>query len=104
MSLCCKVWTAAICIPLPPPRQKRTGATNLFCTKVAFRLWSYDPHMRSQTIRFLSITIFVALAVAFDYFSVAAIAKVGFDGVERLVLSLICLIVGTVSAFTLTRP
>jgi hypothetical protein len=67
-------------------------------------LWSYDPHMRSQTARFLPIAVFVALAIAFDYFSVAAIIEVGFNGVQRLVLSLICLIVGTVSAFTLTRP
>jgi hypothetical protein len=59
--------------------------------------------MRSQSARFLPIAIFVALAAAFDYFSVAAIAEVGFGGVQRLVLSLICLIVGTVSAFTLTR-
>ena len=72
--------------------------------KFTFRLRSYDPHMRSQTARFLPIAIFAALAVAFDYLSVAAISEVGFDGVQRLVLSLICLIVGTVSAFTLTRP
>jgi len=60
--------------------------------------------MRSQTARFVPITIFLALAIAFDYFSVAAIFEVGFGGIQRLVLSLICLIVGTASAFTLTRP
>jgi len=60
--------------------------------------------MRSQTARVLPIAIFLALAVAFDYVSVAAIFEVGFGGAQRLMLSLICLIVGTASAFTLTRP
>jgi len=60
--------------------------------------------MRSQTTRVLPIGIFLALAVAFDYVSVAAIFEVGFGGAQRLVLSLICLLVGTASAFTLTRP
>ena len=71
--------------------------------KVTFRLRSYDPHMRSQIARVLPIAIFLALAVAFDYVGVAAISEAGFGGFQRLVLSLICLIVGTVSAFTLTR-
>ena len=72
--------------------------------KFTFRLRSYDPHMRSQTARFLPIADFLGLAVAFDYVSVAAIFEVGFGGAQRLVLSLICLIVGTASAFKLTRP
>jgi len=42
--------------------------------KVTFRLRTHDPHMRSRTVRFLPIAIFAALAVAFDYVSVAAIA------------------------------
>ena len=60
--------------------------------------------MRTQTARLLPIITFLGLAAAFDYFSIAAIAEVGFDGIQRLLLSAICLIVGTVSAFTLTRP
>jgi hypothetical protein len=72
--------------------------------KVAFRLRPYDVFMRARTVRMLPIAIFLGLAIAFDYFSVAAIAEVGFDGVQRVLLSAICLIVGTISAFTLTRP
>jgi hypothetical protein len=60
--------------------------------------------MTSQTTRVLPIAIFLVLAVAFDYVSVAAIFEAGFGGAQRLVLSLIYLIVGTASAFTLTRP
>jgi hypothetical protein len=60
--------------------------------------------MRTKSARLLPIAAFLALAVAFDYFSVAAIFEVGFDGVQRLLLTVISLIVGTVSAFVLTRP
>jgi hypothetical protein len=60
--------------------------------------------MRPQTARLVPVAIFLVLAIAFDIVSVAAIFEVGFGGSQRLVLSLICLIVGTASAFTLTRP
>ena len=65
---------------------------------------AYDPLMRTRSVRLLPIAVFLALAVAFDYSSVAAIAEIGFDGAARLILSIICLIVGTLSAWTLTRP
>ena len=65
---------------------------------------SYDGCMSAKTSRLLPIAIFFGLAVAFDYLSVAAIFEVGFDGVQRILLSIICIVVGTVSAFTLTRP
>jgi hypothetical protein len=60
--------------------------------------------MRTKSAPFLPIAIFLTLAVAFDYFSVVAIFEVGFDGVQSILLTIICLIVGTVSAFVLTRP
>jgi hypothetical protein len=60
--------------------------------------------MRSRPLTYLPVAVFVVLAVAFDYMGVAAVFAVGFDGVQRFLLSAICLIVGTVSAFVLTRP
>ena len=60
--------------------------------------------MPAKANRLLPIAVFFGLAVAFDYFSVAAIFEVGFDGVQRILLSVICVVVGTISAFTLTRP
>ena len=60
--------------------------------------------MRARTAHLLPIAIFLGLAVAFDHFSVAAIAKVGFDCVQRVVLTMICLVAGTLSGLTLTRP
>jgi hypothetical protein len=60
--------------------------------------------MTKSAVRFLPIAVFVGLAFAFDFVTVKAIAEVGFEGVQRILLSAICIIVGTVSAFTLTRP
>jgi hypothetical protein len=67
-------------------------------------LRNYDFAMHTKFARLLPIAIFLAVAVVFDSFSVAAIFEAGFDGVQRTLLTVICLVVGTVSAFVLTRP
>ena len=41
---------------------------------------------------------FVALAVAFDYFTVTAVHTVGFEGIPRAVAAIVCVVVGTVAA------
>ena len=46
----------------------------------------------------LAFAAFVGLAVAFDGFGVAAIF-VEFRGIERLLLAIVCIVAGTVSAF-----
>lgn len=51
---------------------------------------------------FLPIVVFLGLAFAFDYVSVAAILEVGFDGFQRIALTTVCVIVGTISAYLLT--
>ena len=52
--------------------------------------------------RYLPIAVFLMFAFAFDSLGVAAIFEVGFEGVQRIVLALICVIVGTISAYILT--
>ena len=59
--------------------------------------------MRKRTSYKLAIATFVALAAAFDGFGVAAIF-VEFGGVPRVLLAILCVVVGTVSAFLLTAP
>jgi len=51
---------------------------------------------------FLPIAVFIGLAFAFDYLTVAAIIEVGFDGFQRIALTTVCVIVGTISAYLLT--
>jgi hypothetical protein len=72
--------------------------------KVPFRLRIYDSRMRRRTFKWLPIAIFATLALALDYVSVAAIFEAGFEGVQRVLLTVLGLVVGTVSAFVLTRP
>jgi len=60
--------------------------------------------MRNRTRYLLVLAAFVALAGTFDGISVAAIYEVGFVGVLRFVLAVLCIVVGTVSAFVLTAP
>ena len=52
--------------------------------------------------RYLPIAVFLVFASTFDSLSVAAIFEVGFEGIQRIVLTLICVIVGTISAYLLT--
>jgi hypothetical protein len=59
------------------------------------------PAMRRKTRYQLAIAAFIVLAVAFDGFGVAAIV-VEFGGMLRVLLALVCLAVGTASAFLLT--
>ena len=59
--------------------------------------------MRWKTHHKLAVAAFIALAVAFDGFGVAAIF-VEFGGILRVLLATICVLVGTVSAFVLTAP
>ncbi len=58
--------------------------------------------MKRKRSAFLPPVVFLALAFAFDYFSVAAVFEVGFEGLQRLLLMTICIVVGTVSAYLLT--
>jgi len=60
--------------------------------------------MRGKALQFLTVATFVVLAVTFDYFTVAAVYAVGFDGIPRVVLVIACLVVGTVAACVLTAP
>jgi hypothetical protein len=57
-----------------------------------------------MTPRFLPLAVFLAFAFAFDYFSVAAIFEVGFEGFPRILLTTACVIVGTISASYLPLP
>ncbi len=58
--------------------------------------------MKRKRAAFLPLVVFLAFAFAFDYFSVAAVFEVGFEGIQRLLLTTICIVVGTVSAYLLT--
>jgi hypothetical protein len=58
--------------------------------------------MNKTAIRSLSIVVFLAFAFAFDYFTVAAVFEVGFSGATRVLLAMICLVVGTMAAYLLT--
>jgi hypothetical protein len=60
--------------------------------------------MRRRDLKFLPLAIFAVLAFALDWVSVAAVVEAGFDGVQRVLLTILGLVVGTVSAFVLTRP
>ena len=60
------------------------------------------PTMRRGITYQLAIVAFVALAVAFDGFAVAAVVE-EFGGLLRVLLALVCLVVGTLSAYLLTR-
>jgi len=67
-------------------------------------LRSYDSQMRGKALQLLAVTTFVVLAVTFDYFTVAAVYAVGFDGIALVVLAITCLVLGTVAAYVLTAP
>jgi hypothetical protein len=84
---------------VPPNGRRRSGRH-----KVTFRLRSYDSQMRGKTLQLLAVATFVVLAVTFDYVTVAAVYAVGFDGIPLLVLSVACLVLGTVAAYVLTAP
>ena len=58
--------------------------------------------MRRKSRYLLALALFVALAVTFDGLGVAAVFEAGFDGVSRFLLTTICIVVGTVCAYTLT--
>jgi hypothetical protein len=62
----------------------------------------YDLRMKRKRAPLLPVAVFFALAFAFDYFSVAAVLEVGFEGIQRLLLTTMCIIVGTISAYLLT--
>ena len=85
--------------PVPPNGRRRSGRH-----KVTFSLRSYDSHMRGKALQFLAVATFVVLAVTFDYFTVAAVYAVGFDGIPLVVLAAACLVLGTVAAYVLTAP
>ena len=59
------------------------------------------PTMRRGITYQFAIVAFVALAVAFDGFAVAAVVQ-EFGGLLRVLLALVCLVVGTFSAYLLT--
>ena len=58
--------------------------------------------MKRKRSAFLPLAVFLAFAFVFDYFSIAAVFEVGFEGIQRLLLATICIVVGTVSAYLLT--
>jgi hypothetical protein len=60
--------------------------------------------MRGKPLHILAVVTFVALAATFDSFTVAAVYAVGFEGMARVALAIICLAVGTVAAYVLTAP
>ena len=60
--------------------------------------------MRGKALQLFAVATFVVLAVTFDYFTVAAVYAVGFDGIPLAVLAVACLVVGTVAAYVLTAP
>ena len=60
--------------------------------------------MRGKALQLLAVATFVVLAVTFDYFTVAAVYAVGFDGIPLVVLAVACLVLGTVAAYVLTAP
>ena len=70
--------------------------------KVFLIFWSYDYQMRGKTLHILVVATFVALAVTFDYFTVEAVYVAGFEGMARVALAIICLVVGTIAAYVLT--
>jgi hypothetical protein len=58
--------------------------------------------MKRKRAALLPLVVFLAFAFAFDYFSVAAVFEVGFQGIHRFLLTTICIVVGTASAYLLT--
>ena len=58
--------------------------------------------MRKRTSALLALAAFAVFALTFDGFSVAAVYAVGFDGVARFLLTIICVVVGSTSAYFLT--
>ena len=69
--------------------------------KPLLRFEGYDPGMKKMP-RYLPLAVFLIFAFAFDSLSVAAIFEVGFEGVQRVLLATLCVIVGTISAYILT--
>jgi thiamine transporter ThiT len=60
--------------------------------------------MRTHAAHFLQIALFLGVAVVIDFLSVTAIGEVGSDGVSGVLLTIICLVVGTVSTFVFIQP
>ena len=60
--------------------------------------------MRNKAKQFLlcAVAIFVALTLTIDTVTVAAIYETGFAGILGIFLSILCIIVGTMSAYVLT--
>ena len=60
--------------------------------------------MRNRTKQFLlcAVATFVALTLTIDTLTVAAVYETGFAGILGIFLSVLCIIIGTMSAYVLT--